>query len=318
MLAIALDATQITEYSFCPLSWYLRYREHLAKTGQDRKSLDLGTIMHLYLAEHYNLQSQDLSYDAIAKAVVDKLKVNQEIKELDPSGEYNQFVSQRYLAYVMRYSQGDFRAFKRPTKEDPSVYPAAIEIGFSKQIYQDSRFTFIIEGRIDLLANIDDKIYFVDHKTQGRKSNLYKFKPQFLTYALATELEYGLINYIGMTKEQNADTFRRESIRFPKWKIEQWREYIIKNVFLPITEKLQAHQYIRENFEDGPILKYTLDLERKLFESQRKLTSCAGAFDSMPCMFTELCETNDPVMVQNIKSFQYHKIKPWSPWSEGE
>lgn len=320
MLAIALDATQITEYSFCPLSWYYRYREHLARTGADRKSLDLGTIMHLYLAEYYDQQSQGISYDEAAKAAVIKLKDNKEIHELDPSGEFNQFIGQRFIAYVMKYSQSDFRAFKTAGLPLQSAVAtnAAIEVGFSKKIYEDSNFTFIIEGRIDLLAYIDDKIYFVDHKTQGRKANLYKYKPQFLTYALATELEYGLINYIGMTKEVNNDTFRRELIKFPKWMVERWRYYIIDKVFLPLAIKLEKYQWIREHVNDDQILRFTTNLERKLFESERRLTSCSGAFDSMPCMFTDLCETSDPQMVQNIKSFQYHQIQPWSPWSENE
>ena len=308
MLALSLDASQISQASFCPLSWYLRYRENLAPTGEKREALDKGTIFHMYLGEYYLAKAEGFTYDEACQRTVVKFKDNQEIKKLDPTGEYNQALSQRFLQYVMRYSQNDLRAIKKDGT-------SAVEIGFSVKIYEDSEFTFIIEGRIDLIGEIE-KTLFVDHKTQGRKSNLYKYKPQFLTYALATGLEYGLINYIGMTKECTNDTFRRALIHFPPWKIAEWRKYIIERVFWPIGVKLKKFQYIRENCKDPQLLEFTQSEERALFELDKRLTSCSGAFDSNSCMYAPLCETNDVQMIKTIKAFQYEKISPWSPWDE--
>ena len=48
---------------------------------------------------------------------------------------------------------------------------------------------------------------------------------------------------------------------------------------------------------------------------KRNRGACAGSFDSNPCQFTKICETEDKEMQNNIIANNYVKAeKVWRPW----
>jgi len=176
----------------------------------------------------------------------------------------------------------------------------AVELGFSKILFENESRIYIVEGRIDLISKFEDKLFFTDHKTQGTKKDLYGFKTQFLTYAWATGLSDGLINYVGTTKEPNKDTFRRQHINFPKHMIDLWKDQMT-GIFNDIY--YQTH----ELSEKAPI-------ENSDRAFGRRLTSCAGAFESNPCQYIPICTSQTLEMKQSIKKFNFVESKIWRPW----
>ena len=192
----------------------------------------------------------------------------------------------RFGQYIFRWAAtgNDFKPLVNKGK-------AAVEVGFSVILYEDSEYLFIIEGRLDLITEVNEVTFWVDHKSQERFATLYRFKPQFMTYALATKLP-GIINYIGLQKElQNNSLRRTELITFPKWRLDAWETYLISNVFIPLAKTLALNKGFQSNYE-----------------------SCGGSFDSYPCQFTEICECGSEEMKEQVKKFKYVEIERWKPW----
>ena len=296
-IVIALDSTQIVEYMWCPRAWWYRYKEGLALPYQHKTALDYGSIIHGLLETYYNLRGLNSkeSPDIHAKAALDMLNTKDYWKDFGVTQEEWQFLQMRYIQYMLFYrAKGDFV----PLVNKNGV--PAVELGFSKILFENESRIYIVEGRIDLISKFEDKLFFTDHKTQGTKKDLYGFKTQFLTYAWATGLSDGLINYVGTTKEPNKDTFRRQHINFPKHMIDLWKDQMT-GIFNDIY--YQTH----ELSEKAPI-------ENSDRAFGRRLTSCAGAFESNPCQYIPICTSQTLEMKQSIKKFNFVESKIWRPW----
>lgn len=288
---IILDNSQIQVYKECPRKWELAHRESITKAGdKPSQALNYGSYMHMLLDTYYTLRAVDpfTRYENHANAVLEIAQLNEPAVNLrfDFTTEMGLFLRTRFLQYCFNYSINDLRPLF--IKSRPQV-----EIGFSRVLYEDASHLFILDGKIDLISKMNDQIIFVDHKTQSQSKDYYNFDPQFLAYAWATNLNYGLINYIGLQKEYTQKTLHRTLIHFPSHLIEQWKCEVLDTVFWPITN------YFKTNF---PLNRY----------------ACGGPFRTNHCRFTDLCETSSPELFNSIKAFKYVKIAPWSPWRNGE
>lgn len=284
---LALDASQINEYLTCPRMWHYRYNRNLVRAGRKTKALDKGTIIHQLADLYYNLRSMDPSKPHLThcSSVIELLKA-QKIK-LSLTKEELEFLAMRFFQYAVRYSNGDI---KPKTKHGVP----AVEMGFSKILRDTPDYLYVVEGRIDLIGSYAGVEMFMDHKTQAQAKDLYQFCPQFLTYAWATELNRGMINYIGLQAEMTEKTFRRQLINFPKWKVHEWERTMI-NVFDEIRIDLETEKWL----ETSP---YAMNQH-----------ACGGAFNSSPCMFTQLCETANENLKESIIK-QNYEIRIWKPW----
>lgn len=293
-ITLTLDSTQISTTLKCFHMWALGYRESLSKGDQKTQAMDEGTLIHALLDTYYTLKSVSNSADSfkIAKATLLTFTENRLFSYYPDIDEKRwEFLAQRFLQYIFKNNNSDFVPLK--IKGIP-----AVELGFSKILYEDAKYLFIVEGRIDLITEISNQTCWVDHKTQGAAKRLYKFKPQFLTYAWATGYSKAIINYIRLHQTYNEkDTLVKEVIDFPPFIIKEWEDTMLRKVFFPLAHILEHNG---------------MDCTSNNFEKNRG--SCSGAYDSAPCMFTQLCETQSPEMQESIKNFAYVKIKPWRPW----
>lgn len=304
---LTLDSSQIAEYLNCPYAWYLRYRQHLVRVStrsipilgevvEDASALEKGIVFHELLATLYKCAAQGVP--ALVKAMelgtllvkMGPCAISNSLKEINLTKEERQFLAERLAAYVIRYTNSDFV----PKITEQSV---GVEIGFSKLLYEDDCIMFIVEGRIDLLSEIQGEPCFVDHKWQDAARRLYDYRPQFLTYAWATGFKYGVYNYVRGGKEVGANTFERKLVHIPKWMVRRWEKKMYE-VFTTIYHLLS---YEGSRFEESR------------FQSMSNLGSCAGAYDSSPCQFTQICETQKPALVTAIKEM-YYKEERWTPW----
>lgn len=283
---ITLDSSQIATHMTCNMKWWLAYHENLRLAVEDTEAMDMGSCVHKLL---------ELFYAAIANGETRKQAAERAVTEFRESNycekTYNfpkaieDFIITRFGQYYLWYEGKDFEPIR--IKDFTSV-----ELGFSKVLYENDYVMYVYEGRIDIISRHEpERMIWWDHKSQDRASTLYPLKPQFLTYAVATELEYGGVNYFGLQKEMNQNTFRRQLISIPQWMRERWKQQMLR-VFQTV------HAHIKSGVEYVPM----------------NLNSCAGAFDSNPCQFTYLCETQSKEMREQLKQFKYKKVQPWRPW----
>lgn len=292
---IALDSSQLNQYMKCPLSWAYAYRENLMLTGAARDALDRGSIMHLYLDAFYKIkdyhQSDMNNRLSAANSICFKVRETA-LREFPDMAEGLPFIEKRFIEYVTYYTNRDLTPLV-------NAGVTACELGFSKPLYEDDEYLFLVEGKIDLL-HIDQnskEMIVVDHKTQSRVNNLYDYRPQVLTYCWAAKCNYFMYNYVGLQEDKNGallkndNLFRRSVISVPDWMLTRWENHMLE-IFWEITSV--------ETMKDTNIHK--------------NLGSCAGAFDSSPCQFHYLCETKDDNMRQHLKAFKYEVRPTWEPW----
>jgi len=298
-LIIELDSSKIKTFLYCPQEYKLVYVENLRKTWitpQFKKDYSgQGTYVHKLLDCYYNLRAlnpskNSLEHSAAALSLFQSLKFRDKLK-LPP--EFETLVNVRFTQYCIKNSVADYNPIVK------NGVPAT-EVKFSVKLYEDDNVIFILIGRIDLLCSVQSQMgyalnAFVDHKTQERESELYEWKPQFLCYALATGFNYGGFNYFGLQKEyKEKSTLRRDFNYIPDWKIKQWKEYIIEEVYWPIA-RLQ-----RESQSVWP----------------QNWVHCAGPDEKRPCDFTEVCNVETNELKQTIKRQFYEVTKAWHPWNE--
>lgn len=299
---LTLDSSQIYEFQTCPLKWYYKYKENLRLSNLAQKiAADKGTLVH-HLSELYYTQRALLpNGNALLQLndAIETFKTTKVTKDLfpDDDGTLESFICQRFALYVQRYLNEDFQVQVGANGD------AGVEIGFSNLLFENDEVRFVLEGRLDLLIKLaNGELAWVDHKTQEKTSDLYSYKTQFRTYALATGFNYGIINYIGMQQDKNNELlrnnklFRRSLIHFPKEMIQEWKFKIIT-----IFEKIYTG-LTNENPE-------------KYFYESKNESACAGAFDSWPCEYSAICEEFNWDFKNKVKDFKYTKVKPWSPWS---
>lgn len=289
---ITLDSSQIKQYLTCPESFNLMYNQDLRKSyfwSQDYA--DRGTLFHSLCDLFYTFRALNPNEDRIAQlnVVVKLFKENRLFDQFDLPKDQELTIIQRFTQYVMRYFGSDFNVLMKNNVP-------AVEVGFSEILYEDEEVIYILEGRIDLLVKVEGLgNVFVDHKTRERNDgDLYGWKPQFLCYALATKFNYGMYNYIGTAKGYDEkETFKRQLVHIPQWKIEEWHRFIIANVYNKI--------YAIKRFDITSWLK--------------NFNSCSGAWEKKPCQFTQICETHKTEQKELIKATYFEKVKKWSPWT---
>ncbi len=291
-ITLALSTSAISEAFKCPHAWAIRYRENLSKADQITTALDEGSLIHSMFEVYYTLRAANPleSIFEHSKAMVEIFTKHELYTKFGVSTERWQFIVVRFTQYLAKYSLSDLM---------PVVNSgvAAVEVGFSKIIYEDSKYLFLVESRLDLIIKLADEMLWVDHKSQGQAGRLYPYCSQFLTYAWATGFNKGLVNYFRTAATYNDNnTFVKDLITFPKWMVDEWEEKLIK-LFFQLAYVLDSHG---------------MDANSEKFERNR--ASCAGAFEKTPCQFTPVCETGSLEMRQSIKSFNFIKNPPRRSW----
>lgn len=285
MKIITLNSSGISAYLQCPEKWNLAFNQGLILAEQKREAMDKGSAFHKLLELYYIERLNRSVFDA-AKVAIEKYRETEEFKLV---GEHQNFLMQRFTDYVIRYQSDDFNPIK--LENIPST-----EMGFSYLFYENQDVKYILEGKIDLISTIGQEMILVDHKTQSRQAELYRFKPQFLTYSLISGIRKLVVNYIGFQKNITDMTFRRTLITFPEHLIEQWRVTLERKFY-----------------------EISLALGNGWFEKNQE--ACGGPFSSYHCQFTQLCELNpaNQEMIANVKNFKY-TVSPYESWSlpEGE
>lgn len=194
-------------------------------------------------------------------------------------------VRNRLLEYFFKYQHNDFK----PISEQ------SIEVGFSEPIFEDAENLFVLEGRIDMLANMDGASFpiIVDHKFQMREHELYAKSIQFRNYALIGRVNLLMVNYIRLHKAVKDTTLQRELVNFTVFEHAAWKKKLIEIYF--------RIKRLKELGDSGK----TID---------QNFSACPGRFN-YACHYTQLCEEPQESVVK-LKQKQLYTINEvqWRPW----
>ena len=277
---VTLNSTSIVTYLECPRKFQYSAERSLALKGGKYEALDKGELMHHLICRWFELR--------IARDPKPLVTITEELRQL--GGRFNslekedlEFLRQRFYAYTMFWADDQARPLVIDGK-------CAVEIGFSVKIYEDDSFIFILEGRLDRVAEQQGIQFILDHKTQSRKHEYHRRRPQFLNYALGAQLS-GLpinklsVDYIGLQQTINKDTFRRDMFSYSPGVLEEWKEYLIRRVYMPIACDIGF---------------------------MKELGSCEGTWS--PCPFIELCEAPSSRAVEELITLKYEKRERHRSW----
>ncbi len=290
---ITLDASQLKTFGKCPQMWAYHYQEGLSypsgAAGSASKSdigKQLGTAIHGLLDIYYTLQLNGaIPVADMSKAVsaCQNWYDNTLWKELLSLGPQDHEKAKRLFAlYVYKFSGDDML---------PIV--DGLEHYFEKVLYEDESRKYVLNGRIDFLGTWLGKPLFCDHKTEGKREEMYPATIQFCAYSYATGIPNGVINYIGTSAAAEKEgPFHRTMFTISDFQREQFKWYAM--------ETFHAVEMIQGNPSHSP------------FSPKRELSECAGAFDKNPCMFNCLCNEGDPAMIERLKETNFIK-RFWSP-----
>jgi hypothetical protein len=280
---IALDSSAIAAWLECRKKHQLAYIENLQPIGLEKAHFGKGKLIHKMIEYFYTfLQNGATRNEAMKDALQQAMlwtKENDEGTVID--NETWSFISMRFISYCNFWSQ-------------ESLKVKALEVGFSVPILNTDKSLYVLEGRIDFLAE-DERwgLFWMDHKSQARDYEFYAMTPQFLNYTLALECRTGVINYFGLqTSEPKKGFFRRQPFNYSKGILDEWRWELI-NIFAEIHKARKTGQF------------------------RKNRLSCKHGLN-FKCQFTHICEQTVPEFEAEIKRTEFTEREPWTPWSEDE
>lgn len=308
-LTLVLDSSQISTLYDCEERWRLSQQETLIRidpynpteTLRPPDAISAGLLFHTLLEIYYRELCLTTDPSRAAQTALDFDPDKADVQDnheypIDP--DMRKKVYNRFTDYLMCWGNRDYTVghkLKSIIDVDPTTgFPIEttqtiplVEQGFSFPLLDTSEYLFVLEGRIDFIGTCGGQFLWMDHKTQGRKHNLYKKSIQFKNYALATGFDMGVINYIRLTDKIDKETLVRDPISFSPHEMLAWKQELIE--------------------------KY-VEWARKISrgELQRNRAACGSEFG--PCQFTAICEEYNPTMREQIKRGKFMQRKVWKPW----
>lgn len=282
---IRMDSTQIVQLLKCPQLHNFVSVEWLTRKFEQKKYMDRGTVMHGLLERfYYSIWQGDLK-NAAPYAISCLTKIKEQVV-LDP--EDYAILTCRFLEYTFKYSNDRIAVF---TGSDGKP---AIEIGFSVVLLDNDEYLFVLEGRIDLITLMGNRLVIWDHKFQGREYILYGKSVQALNYRLALYLQgvpanMFMYNYIRGHKKCQPNTFDRRSDTVSDRVLNRWHQKLIK---------IYTRRANGIDFSDA-------------FPNQ----SCTDVGFGKKCPFTEICEEQSPGVAKLLLERGFIKRTEWLPWN---
>ena len=285
---LIIDSTQLASFFDCPEQWNLGHQEHLVKNEQNVKAMNMGSFGHTMLERYYKYrasgkdQTEGMEY-AISAIPDQRLSLQAEDVVL---------LKDKITSYIYTYTNNDF------IPESPE----SVELGFSYPLYEDENRLYILEGKLDhyqhtpSLGTYNGMRSIMDHKFQMKRHDLYQKRLQFRNYALATNSNLLVVNYISMTKKTDETTFRRQTVAFSALELQIWKRRLIE-MFKKMESAIRLH-----NGEFGKPEPY-----------EHRWSSCENKY-GYACQFADICEQTDQFSIDMVKQAKYHTIEKWQPW----
>lgn len=317
---LVLDSSQISTFLECPELWNNQYKKRLVpvlRAADADEPMNAGTYGHALLDRYYVARAQGTSMnDAIEYALafdpdittcecgcateyhkaVEAFQiyectkctkcVNFKARPFDLKLSTRIQVQTRLREYFFNYANNDIYP----------ISPAHVEVGFSEPIYEDSENLFVLEGRIDLIGQLQGLNCIMDHKFQFKRHFIYPRSIQFKNYCLVTKCLMFMVNYIRLHKNPDQYTMQRVITSFTAPELIAWKKQLIEVFFSIKTAQLNETYTRHWNACKG--YGETYDMDKPKY-----------------CKYTQLCEEYNTEM-KKIKMDQLYQVsdKIWRPW----
>lgn len=327
---LVLDSSQIATWGECNQQWNLKYNENLTSSNNIREDMAQGTYGHKLLELYYTnkalgLKTADAWHDANMFHAAGDFPLSTPKREFvhKRCWEYVSVYSQNDIIPMMGQPEkrvvfgahlptldttiaqpncklcgktlSDYTKDETcPQNPQTKLFPKPlVEQGFSYPLLDTNEYLFVLEGRIDVMATLNNgSAGVVDHKFQGRERALYGKSIQFRNYAMVCDFNYVVINYIRLHQAISEKTFVRETIYFSSLEKQLWKRRLIQKF---------------KNIADQRALA-----NERGFEKEE--SACSGKF-GYPCEFTKICNDNhDLISINAVKEQFYQKREVWKPW----
>lgn len=269
MKIVAADSQILSSFSRCPRRCKFAFVERLTPK-EESKSLVMGKAVHSALESYYRNAIAGMSYaERVDKAI-------------DAVGDYTDKLSTDDMQTVLQTLAEYFRF-----RKSDAIIPLEVESVFSKILYEGEEYKILLEGRIDLIANISGNLFVLDHKTTSRNSEVVDLNPQFMIYSWATELPV-IVNRIGFQKSlKPEEKFKRFPIRFEKRAIEDFLNYATETLY-----------------------HYALCLDGREF--MPNFASCESKYGV--CSYINICRY--PSLEEETRKHEFVIAEPWDIFKE--
>jgi len=309
---IVLDATVLTSLMNCPRFADLRFNLRLESIQGKSNSLECGSIVHKFLEVYYRQIIGGMNRN---NAFGFGITAAQLYIQGCP-GCMNFVPSEELKKPICGHQPMEYPGVVNTHKDSEKTYdigwawvldtcdqyhshyradhwvPLATEIVKSKIMYEDDEIRILFKSKIDLLADTNQGIYSVDHKTMKQRRDNVDLNNQFIGQALNTDMRGVFINKIGFQKTlKPEEKFTRSIIPYSAARLLEWQGEI-----LPYYAKL--------------LLMYA---ETGYFPPN--FTNCESKYGN--CVFMKVCQS-DPIMREEELKL-YFKVGPeWNPTNEDE
>lgn len=229
---VIIDASQLTEWDFCRYKYKLRYKDFMLPIRKD-KNLDIGTVLHEMLRVYYFLKRQGgIDHDKIVECCLRRgRKVVATDSELSPDE----------IAFLFKMFN-DYCTFYR----NENWIPLQVEKAFVASAFEDEKYQFLIQGKVDLIVRIPglSDAVIVDHKKRSRLKSESGLDHQKIVYSKYLNISTFIVNKLGWLKTKpNEEKFRREVISYNEEQIEEWyKEFVMTIKEMIAYEKIDFYK----------------------------------------------------------------------------
>lgn len=280
-IVISCDSQSLGAYQRCPESFNYG---HI-------KNLESVTIKRAFERGSYISRSLEIWYKCRRRAekghattftkltTVEKAIIGKTLETQFMDVEDSTLLARKFKQYFNYYRNEHWRV-------------VGTEVGFSKVLYENDYVKFLYEGRPDLIVkpypHPDNRMIPVDHKSEGRKAQLFPLRNQFIGYAWALGTNNLIVNYFGLQETlEPKDAFHRDMCSYSKDQIDQWVSDTTKWYF-----------------------KILASIVNRRFD---RSWQCEGKYGL--CQYAPLCsQPNDFFRADQIKRNFQERQKVWRAW----
>jgi len=273
---VIIDATLFTNVQSCARKTDFRHNHNLVHKRGKSVNLEMGSIAHKYLEIYYKSIIQGLSRaQAQGQAYI-------AAKEFcnDPTEVHNCTDEDKVLALDTCEQYLEFY------KNDHWI-PLAVEEVRKKLFYEDNEIRILWKAKLDWVADTNQGVYPIDHKTMKQRRDTRSLNNQFMGQCIVMNTRLMFVNKIGFQKTlKPEEKFTRAPINYTYDRLLEFQSEIVP-YWCKIYLMYQESGYWPPNF-----------------------VSCENKWGF--CEYYGVCEI-DRIMRQETLEHDFEIGEPWDP-----
>ena len=301
---VMMDATSLSALMSCPRMANFRFGMNLVQNVGKSNSLEVGTIMHTILENYYRARINNMSHSqavamgmVMGETVIKGCPVCTGSKESNPlcGHKPNQFPGLQNTPmesttkpnrvgwqHVLETAEQYFTFYR-----NDSWVPLEVEVVKGQILYEDDDIRVFWKAKLDLVADTNQSILPIDHKTMSQRRDTVSMNNQFIGQCIIMGTRNVVINKIGwQTSLKPEEKFIRTVLSYSADRLIEWQSEIL------------------------PVYAYQLLTYQEAEHYPPRFDHCEGKYG--PCPYLEICEANRD-MRQDIINLNYVAIEEWNP-----